>query len=65
MLVEFTDEKPSTPEMRLWLTENAEVYGWKLGGLETRNGLWKQRRKVVGVHLSEEDAVIFKLKYGL
>lgn len=54
-----------TIEMKQWINKEALYYKWQLGDKLPRNGRWKQSRERIGVIMYSEDALVFKLKFGI
>jgi hypothetical protein len=56
--------KELTLEMRMWIHRNT-TSRWKYGEKMARNGVWRQRREVLGIWMDQEDASVFRLKFML
>ena len=54
-----------TVEMKQWINKEAQYSKWHLGEFEPRNGMWKQYKERLGVWLDGEDAIVFKLLFGI
>lgn len=54
-----------TMEMRLWLINEAKPYKVHWETYSRSGKIWKKQREKLGLWLQNEDALIFRIKFGI